>query len=875
MRERVYLILCCLLSVAYPSSGQTLPEGAVPLDTAARNLVTQMTLFPQEKIYIQTDRPYYTAGEKIFYRAYLLDACRHRPVSLSRYIYVELVNPFNSVEIRKQIRTEESGLYGAMILPENLPGGNYRIRAYTRYMENVGDDFFYSKPVYVTSCEDSIKMEFVNVKKLNDKQTWLELRFLNARTNDVMYPGKINFRLNGEKVKSAKPEKDGRIRLKLNLPDDSPDRNILVEYMVKDRELYKEYRIINRDKLLFSQYERIPFTEKGIDLSFYPEGGSVVENAYCNVAFKALLPDGSTAGISGRIVDSNGNTVDELRTKHDGMGFFRFRPDSGKTFHAEFEFEGRPYKTALPQFKQTALALQTVWKQENLIVRLNRHPVTPLPELYILVHCRGNIIYFGEWDRSKEVLLMDRQAFPSGVSHILLLTGDFLPVSERLVFLNKNDHATAEITLNKPSYVKREYAGMDITLKGGNRDISVNTDVPDSVACFSISVTDDKKVIPDTTAGILSQILLTSELKGNISSPAWYLSDDPEAVAAADLLMMTHGWTRYDIPDALRGEFRTPEVLPETSQSFSGTVKKGLNNRAANRMDVSLLSYSNEGKYFDVTRTDENGRYRFEGIEQTDSTVFLIQALRPRGSKYMLELFPDPVTYPEVSGCMPVPSQWMDDPVFEEYVLKKVADTPFEDDSKVIALPEITVMGKRKRVEKYPNIRNIKPDYFLTDDDIEKIKPLNVKHLLSLLPGAVIIRDRIAFIHNGVQQGGIRDAVVIINGVIFRPKEEDYENEHEYLQILNLLSLEDIGQINLVNRPLISSFYNLGDDVPIVEIITKSGNGLQIGRRRFNFIVFFPLGYSKPVEFYSPKYDTPEAFNSEKIDLRTTVYWKP
>ncbi|MDR2627304.1 MAG: TonB-dependent receptor, partial [Dysgonamonadaceae bacterium] len=62
---------------------------------------------------------------------------------------------------------------------------------------------------------------------------------------------------------------------------------------------------------------------------------------------------------------------------------------------------------------------------------------------------------------------------------------------------------------------------------------------------------------------------------------------------------------------------------------------------------------------------------------------------------------------------------------------------------------------------------------------------------------------------------------------------------------------------------------------PIVEIITKSGNGLQIGRRRFNFIVFFPLGYSKPVEFYSPKYDTPEAFNSEKIDLRTTIYWKP
>jgi len=30
-----------------------------------------------------------------------------------------------------------------------------------------------------------------------------------------------------------------------------------------------------------------------------------------------------------------------------------------------------------------------------------------------------------------------------------------------------------------------------------------------------------------------------------------------------------------------------------------------------------------------------------------------------------------------------------------------------------------------------------------------------------------------------------------------------------------------------------------------------------------------------PVEFYAPKYDTPESINLTNPDYRTTIYWKP
>jgi hypothetical protein len=57
-------------------------------------------------------------------------------------------------------------------------------------------------------------------------------------------------------------------------------------------------------------------------------------------------------------------------------------------------------------------------------------------------------------------------------------------------------------------------------------------------------------------------------------------------------------------------------------------------------------------------------------------------------------------------------------------------------------------------------------------------------------------------------------------------------------------------------------------------IYTKSktwGKGRKI---KFNIKAWFPKGYKKAVEFYSPKYETPEELQ-KGTDRRTTIYWKP
>jgi hypothetical protein len=58
-------------------------------------------------------------------------------------------------------------------------------------------------------------------------------------------------------------------------------------------------------------------------------------------------------------------------------------------------------------------------------------------------------------------------------------------------------------------------------------------------------------------------------------------------------------------------------------------------------------------------------------------------------------------------------------------------------------------------------------------------------------------------------------------------------------------------------------------------IFTKRGENSNKEFPPFHTKIFSPLGYQQPVEFYAPKYDTPEKRNAQTPDLRTTIHWQP
>ncbi|HET9571411.1 MAG TPA: hypothetical protein VFP20_08410 [Bacteroidales bacterium] len=148
------VLVCCLaVFFAFALSAQDAPEPSVipqTNKTAITRLTEQMKTFPQEKVYLQLDRPYYAAGERLWFRAYMVHSAIHAPLNFSRYIYIELLNAHNEVIIRKKIRPIEEGIFfGQIDLAPELSEGWYSIRAYTNFMRNIDENFFFRRKVYI------------------------------------------------------------------------------------------------------------------------------------------------------------------------------------------------------------------------------------------------------------------------------------------------------------------------------------------------------------------------------------------------------------------------------------------------------------------------------------------------------------------------------------------------------------------------------------------------------------------------------------------------------------------------------------------------------------------------------------------------------
>jgi hypothetical protein len=116
---------------------------------------------PVEKVYLQMDKPYYAAGDDIWFKAYVVEGSSHQFSTLSGIVNVELVDARDSVKQSVKLPLILGTTHGDFALPDTLRAGNYHIRAYTNYMRNAGNDYFFSQPLTILNA--------INPRKDNDK----------------------------------------------------------------------------------------------------------------------------------------------------------------------------------------------------------------------------------------------------------------------------------------------------------------------------------------------------------------------------------------------------------------------------------------------------------------------------------------------------------------------------------------------------------------------------------------------------------------------------------------------------------------------------------------------------------------------------------
>ncbi len=834
MKNSSILLMVILFSFVFNAQSQQL---ANPIDHALLNIYSQLYVYPQEKVYVQTDRPYYLTGERMFFRAFLLHASTLKPSTLSRYVYVELISPLDTAVLRTKIRIDESNLfYGSLLLPESLPEGHYRLRSYTRYMENMGEAYFFTRPVYIADPKSAVVEVETEFDYSSRRQVGVALCFKDKQQSSLRVPQQLAYKSGkSSKTKIAKPNENGRISVKYDVEDANPSRSLLISFQDTTHS--------------FKKYIRIPHESSFPEINFYPEGGNLIAGTNNRIAFKALLPGARTAEVEGSVFNSKHELQTTFSTLHDGMGSFDLEVKDGESYYASCRYNGLSNQFKLPAPQSKALSLQALWDGDSLSVSVLSANEIAAAKYYLLIHHQGVPVYLQEWDGTMQHHRLAKKLFKTGVSHLLLLTDNFHILSERMVFNNLHDEATITVNFTKDNYSPREHVVFDISLPQAASDT-----VPVS---YAIAITDDKDIELDTTTNIVAEILLRSELEGTVHHPAWYFGNDRKVPEAADLLMLTHGWRRYFVSEALQAKLEKPLIRPERSQSFSGLLKRP-NQRPYKKGKVQLTAIGYG--FSEAVEADQDGRFEFSYFEFPDSTAYQLLSYANERTQDV-EIHVDTIMYPPSTIALPFREQIAalardNTPDFLEFVEKANRKYVMENGMRQIDLPEFTVTANKKLKRIENDLHLPAPDRGVPFEDMKNNPPRTFEDLFYRIPGV-----------NDVSDAGIRMgsgyALIVLNGIV-----------RDYSTLIGMVDIGEIAQVDVYIGYGITSIWRTFSPVFVITTWPSNTWGNQAGPAK-NVKTVLPLGYQKPVEFYAPRYDSPDALTAPKADLRSTIYWQP
>ena len=111
------------------------------------NLYKQNALL--EKIFVHTDKTVYLPGEIIWFKIYCVDGNDHKPLNLSKVVYVDVLDNNQNPIMQTKVSMKNGIGDGSIYVPVTIASGHYKLRAYTNWMKNFSPDFYFEKIIAV------------------------------------------------------------------------------------------------------------------------------------------------------------------------------------------------------------------------------------------------------------------------------------------------------------------------------------------------------------------------------------------------------------------------------------------------------------------------------------------------------------------------------------------------------------------------------------------------------------------------------------------------------------------------------------------------------------------------------------------------------
>lgn len=847
------LALCVYLPYAKAQDTTTLP-----LNTILEKKAQALKEHPFEKVYLQFDKPYYAVGDTIWFKAYIT-TIQHVPSPLSKIVYVDLINAKDSLVNTLRIPVNKGMAQGSILL--NYPDfkeGNYHLRAYTRWMLNDPQDYFFKKNIYVGNAID---------KQLS---TYFDMH---SSTTDKEFKVNSTLTLKDENLKSFADKKvnweviadDERVARGRETTDSKGTVHIDFSSAKKvDLNRGKLYIELTADK---DRTLKANFPLKGTiqdnDLQFFPEGGEMVAGLEGKVAFKAINTTGLGIGVKGVILDAADKEVANFNSQHLGMGTFTFIPEAGESYTAKATFaNGSTKNYPLPKVKSAGIDMIVNPLGSDILLRIvaNSSYLNQYPNqgFYLLAQNGGVIYYAAKGNLSGAVFTakIPKDKFPSGIIQFTLLADNGLPLSDRLVFVQRPDDMKINVKTDLPTYRGRQLVKMDINTTGGLNMTDGN---------YSIAVVDENKVPIDENkeTTIFSSMLLTSDLTGFIEQPNYYFTKvDDKKNADLDILMLTQGYHRYSYQEILNHKTNPISFLPEQGIDISGTIRRG-NGLPLEKGSLLLQipsEHINKPGY-----TDTNGRFEFDNLIFKDSSKVIINARNNINSKD-LRITTDGEAYPSVYPNVNAP----DEIVNLDSALSTYLKSSRLEHNSAFYLREVVVKSaavKKPSHEDYAALTGLNPQ---ADREVPGAQLGACAQLTNCLSAAGVTFDNNQLYLSRTYNQGLKVPIAIYVGEM--PVDVNY---------LNTLNPKEISSVEVFNNDGLSSINRTSGTSGVLVINMLVQKKVNLSKTQIkdlfaptNILSFTPKGYAVERHFYVPKYKGPRS-SLQREDIRSTIYWNP
>ncbi|GAA4830321.1 MG2 domain-containing protein [Algivirga pacifica] len=849
--------------------------GAFPIvqNPLMRTIQQKLKLYherlPQEKVYLQLDKPIYKPGETIWVKGYLRNGSDLSPTGISDIAYIDLIDPKGNTVQKLTLQVLEGGFEGSFDLEKSSVGGNYRVKAYTHWMQNFDNQDVFEKELQVMKLVKPrllMKLDFQREAYGPGDEVTAEIsiRMLNDEPLRHM-PVDFLYSLNGKKQEkwSGITDEEGMLNMAFQLPENLMTNDGLLNVQ------------IGFEGTVEAISRAIPIVLNDIDLQFFPEGGEWIAGKTSRIAFKALNEFGKPADIKGVLLDAKGNQLLDFESFHQGMGALNYKAKAGEVYSARITHpKGIEKEYTLPAVKESGFGIHFVQQNQEYLDLLYSTP-NEQQGGYAIVQHGGTVYYSKYWkgteeEESKKISL---KGLPMGVLQLTLFDEKGVAQAERLFFNQGHEGLSIELKTNKKQYGPREEITLELkTTNQKGRPVSANV---------AVAVVDDKilSVADDQQHTILSWLLVGSDLKGSIEEPAFYFDPEEEKAAEAlDYLMLTHGWRRFTWEELNESDL-TYQYSPEKENVIAGQVINTRSNKPL-KTTVQLFEMERDRRTLKV-QTDKNGRFVFVGINPSVGINLLAEVPKMVNRNHIaIKLTKNNIlqkaiyttSEEEIAKILPVPEELIEEVDLDFEISEDIMGAgmdPIEMEEEVERLDEVVVtafgVASEEKALGYSvvNIRSNGLDRGLTTQEIGNVLQGKVAGVQVTEGGGqpqVMIRGN-ATVGVGNKPLYILDGIPVAEGAIYS------------------LSPEEIGTVAVMKGNEATALYGSAAQGGVILINThkgyiESGRIFKQGARYVQTYIKPSRDLSKTRAFYMPKYSKKEKVK-ERTDFRETILWLP